>query len=64
MTHIAVRDTVNVILERGSFTQPGNRTMLTHDEPRVASHLGFVHRDDRLCAGEFFLVVVREMALG
>lgn len=37
---------------------------LTHNEPCVAGHLGLVYRDDRLCAGESFLVVPGEMALG
>ena len=43
---------------------PRNPTVLAHNKPRVTSHLGFIYRDDCLCAGEFFLVVIREMALG
>ena len=42
----------------------GNPTLLTHNKPCVTGHLGFVHRKDRLRAGEFFVVVIREMALG
>lgn len=37
--------------------------MLTHDEPCVTGHFGFVYWDDHLCAGEFFLVVIREVAM-
>ena len=38
--------------------------MLTHDKPCVTGHFCLVHRDDRLCAREFFLVVIGEMAMG
>jgi len=37
--------------------------MSTYNKPRVTGHFGFVHRDDRLRTGEFFLVVIREMTL-
>jgi len=35
----------------------------TYNKPRVAGHFSFIHWDDCLGAGEFFLVVVGEMAM-
>ena len=37
--------------------------MLTHNEACIVSHFGSIHVDDRLCTGEPFMVVSREMAL-